>query len=448
MKKILSIGLILASLNANTLSLDNSNLKGNKTIYFNNNSQIKVTPYNRTLILNNHRINLEIKNYQRLQNKEITKLLGLKPKITKNEFDEKIVTYPSIPYFQLNSVISDMMLNQNLDGLNKFLVQDNNIIYYVKLKRNTINIYDKLKNKNVKATKIYLKILKTIKNHKLIKSPYNTLFKVVNYNGNILQMKLKNKDFNLQKVYNRYVDIYKQKKATLETEVTKEYDVADNLTSIFVLDNNYNQYRLKFNRYLNPQNKNIINSDIEASNKIFKPNAPLDMQYSFISLSFNVPHQLLFELQGIFKEDNNVIYKFVNSPKQRYASVIYKNNQNKIDKLDYFNGDKSYYTFSNFLNLLEWMRYNKKPNISIMMFFDNIKPVNYDISITDTNFIIKKGSEIAFRGSFNKYGYVKEINFNNKKLMLEDLYSTKTKQNREYLKSFKINHHIIEIKDK
>lgn len=94
------------------------------------------------------------------------------------------------------------------------------------------------------------------------------------------------------------------------------------------------------------------------------------------------------------------------------------------------------------------MRYNKKPNISIMMFFDNIKPVNYDISITDTNFIIKKGSEIAFRGSFNKYGYVKEINFNNKKLMLEDLYSTKTKQNREYLKSFKINHHIIEIKDK
>ena len=443
MKRILSLGILLVGLNANTLSLDNANLTGNKTIYFNN-AQIKVTPNSDYLNLNNKHINLQLQYPSTIQNPQITKLLGLKAEVTQNEFNEKI--YPQLKYFTLNGVISDMLLNpQKLEG--KILVQDNDKLYYVAVKRDETSIYDKLKNQRVEADKIYLKILKTIQNNKIVANPYNILFEVDNYNGDILRMKFKDKLYNLERVYNRYIDIYKQKESTLETTITKQYDVADDLTSVFVLNSDSSQYRLKFHRYLNPKNRNIINSNIEVSNKIFKPNAPLEEMYRFESFSFNVPHQLLFELQGIFKEDTNVIYKFENSPKERYVHIKYRNNENKKDKSDYFKGSKSYYTFSNFINLLEWMRYNKKVNMSIMMFFDTIKPVNYDISITDNSFKVKKGTQTAFYGTFNKYGYVKEINFNNKKLVLEDLYSTKTLKNKRYLKQFKLNHHIIELKD-
>lgn len=454
-KSLLLTALAFVGLNASTISLDNSNLNNTKIIYFSNSAKIATSTNRDTLVINNKKFDIEDKKYSiHKHNKEIAKLLNIKPTVSVSEDGKKVETYPQIIAYNIYGAISKIIYdNKNIDNnLKYFLVEDGNTIYFVSLKKDNVSKYSILKGKNVSVNKIYLKINETIKvspnNYSIIENSYKNLFEIyIDDNSNILKLSLKNKNFDLEKVYDKNVDIYNKKKSILETEITKEYDISSKLTSIFVLNENSNQYRLKFTRELNSQNKNIINSNLEASNKIFNPNAPLDLKYSFASLSFNIPQKALFELQGMYKEENNVIYKLSNHPKSTYAKVIYKNNQNKTDKNEYYNSNKRYYTFSNIINLLEWMKHNKKSSQSIMMFFDNVKPVNYDISLFNSSFEIKKGSKIEFSGKFNNYGYVKEISINNKKLLLENLYSPTTYKNKQILENFKKSHHLIEIKD-
>jgi hypothetical protein len=438
--------LIFNVLNANIISIDNSNLNGGKIIYFTNNAEIKVSPYKTLLYINNEPMELVQETpFVISLDEQLLKVLGIK----NSSNDES-----KLSIYKINSIVSKLFYN-NFDNIkdSKFLIRDGNILYLASIKKEKVDIYSIFKNKDVKASKIYIKLYKilkyTPKGYVAINNNYDNLFELyVDENSNILKFSFKNMDFELQKVYNKFIDTYKEKENSLVTKITKPYDLSSKLTSIFVLNEDLNQYRLIFTRFLYPKNKNIIFSKIETSNKIFKPKAPLDLKYLFTSLSFNVPHKFLFELKGIFKEDDNVIYNFLNNPKSRNAQIIYKNSQNEIDKVKYENSTKGYYTFSNLINLLEWMRYNKKSSQSIMLFFDNIKPVNYDIFISDTSFEIKKGSKVSFKGTFNKYGYVNEISINNKKLKLEDLYSDITYKNRKILKEFKIAHHIIEIKEK
>ena len=454
-KSILLSAFAFLGLNASIITLDNSNLNNTKTIYFSNNAKILTSPQTDKIIINNRKFDIKNTKYIVLRNNNIiAKLLKMKQKVVVTQDGKAIKTYPKLITYYIYGAISKIIYdNKNIDpDLKHFLVVDGKTIYYVSLKKEETSIYSIFKNKKIPAYKIYLKINKTIKispkGYYFAKNPYKDLFELyVDDNSNILKLSLKNKNFDLEKVYNNSIETYKNKKSKLVTKITKEYDLSSPLTSIFVLKQDENQYRLKFKRGLNPKNRHIINSNLEASNKIFKPDAPLNLTYDFASLSFNIPKKALFELQGIFKEDGNVIYKFSNRPKNRYAVVIYKNNQNEPDKNEYYNSRKRYYTFSNIINLLEWMRHNKKSSQSIMMFFDNVKPVNYDISLNENSFTIKRGSKIAFNGKFNQYGYVKEISINNKKLLLEDLYSKTTYKNRQILENFKKSHHIIEIKD-
>ena len=493
-KSLLLSTFALLNLNASTtISLDNSSLNAPKTIYFSNDAKIIVSTKNSQIIMNNRDINIKNQSYIPIKNnkdnEKISDLLGIQPTIKKEmkkekyfkkvivtkkikeknitkevnqtksipairEVEKTIKVYKQLPAYTIDNIVSKILYNRgNINfKFKKFLVVDRDRIYYVTPKEEEIHsFYSILKNKEIVVNKIYLKIDKTIKisskGYSKTTSDYDNLMELyIDKNGDILQLSLKNKKFKLKRVYNKDVANYEQKRKILKTEITKPYDLSSKLTSIFLLKNNSNQYRLKFVRELSTKNKNIIETNLELPNKIFNPRAPLDLTYSFSAKSFNVPKKVLFEVESIFKENGNIIYRFSNRPNQRYAALRYTNSQNQPDKNEYYNANKRYYTFSNIINLLEWMKYNNKNSQSIMMFLDRIKPINYDISISNNSFKIKKGKEISFSGEFNKYGYVKEISINNKKLLLEDLYSTTTKHNKKILENFKKSHHLVEIK--